>query len=133
MATARAAIGTLLQRNGTTVALVSDIEGPTLKGDTIDTTNHDNADNYKEFIVGLKEGGTVKLTIFFDPLETTHTGLITSFNARALDTWTIVPPVVGSPSWTFTGVITQLDNKYKVNAAIVADVTIQVSGAPAFA
>jgi hypothetical protein len=132
MATPRAAIGTLLQHNGTTVALVSDIEGPGMKGDTIDVTNHDNLDNYKQFIVGLLEGGDVKLKLFFDPLEATHTQLITAMNARALDTYTIVPPVAGGPSWSFTGVLTQLASKFKVNAAIEVDATIKVSGAPTF-
>lgn len=130
MATPRAAIGTLLRRNGATVALVNDIEGPNCKGDTIDVTNHDNVDRYKEFIVGLKEGGDVKAKIWYDPLEGTHTGLFTSFNARALDTWSITPPVAGGATWSFTAVMTQLDTKYKVNGAIEADITLKVSGAP---
>jgi predicted secreted protein len=132
MATPRAAIGTLLQRNGTTVALVSDIEGLNLKGDTIDVTNHNNPNNYKEFIVGLKEGGDVKAKIFYDPLDATHTGLFTAFDGRTLDAWTIVPPVAGTPTWGFTGVLTQFDTKYKVNGAIEADITIKCSGAPTY-
>lgn len=133
MATARAAIGTILQHNGTSVALVSDIEGPGLKGDTIDTTNHDNADRYKEFIVGLKEGGDVKLKIFFDPLESTHTALLTAFEARTLDTYAIIPPVAGSPAWAILALVIAFDNKFKVNAAMEADVTLKVSGKPTFA
>jgi len=133
MATARAAIGTLLQHNGATVALVSDIEGPAMKGDTIDITNHSDPINYKQFIVGLLEGGDVKIKIFFDPLEGTHTDLITSMNNRALDTWTIVPPVAGTPSWSFTSVLTQFETTFKVNAAIEGTITVKVSGQPTFA
>jgi predicted secreted protein len=133
MATPRAAIGTLLKRNGTTVALVSDINGPGMKGDTIDVTNHDNPDNYKQFIVGLKEGGDVKAKIYFDPAETTHTDLISAFEARSLDSWAIVPPVAGVTGWTFTGVLTQFDSKFKVNGPMEADITIKVSGKPTWA
>ena len=104
-----------------------------MKGDTIDVTNHDNSDNYKQFIIGTKEGGDVKAKVYFDPMETTHTGLIDAFEARSMDTWTIVPPVVGSPSWSFTGVLTQFDSKFKVNGPIEADITIKVSGRPTFA
>lgn len=104
-----------------------------MKGDTIDVTNHDNPDNYKEFIVGLLEGGDVKVKIFFDPLDTTQTDLITAMNDRTLDTYTIVPPVSGSPSWSFTAVLTQFDSKFKVNAAMEADLTMKVSGKPVFA
>jgi hypothetical protein len=132
MATPRAAVGTKLARNGTVVAIITDIEGPGLKGDTIDVTNHDNADSHKEFIVGLLEGGDVKAKILFDPLEATHTGLITALQARALDTWTITYPaaITGAPVWTFTGVLTQFDVKAKVKDSLEADITIKVSGKP---
>jgi hypothetical protein len=132
MATARAAIGTKLARNGTVIALMSDIEGPGLKGDTIDTTNHDNPDNHKEFIVGLLEGGDVKGKIFFDPSDGTQTGLITSLQGRTLDNWTVTYPGVTN-GWTFTGLLTQFDVKAKVKDALEADITIKVSAKPTFA
>jgi predicted secreted protein len=132
MATPRAAIGTLLKRNGTTVALVADIDGPGMKGDTVDVTNHDNADGYKEFIVSTKEGGDVKAKLYWDPLEEVHTDLISTFEDRSLDTWSIVPPV-GTASWSFTGVITAFHTKWKATGAIEADLTIKVSGKPTFA
>lgn len=134
MAQARAAIGTKLARNGTVIALMSDIDGPGLKGDTIDVTNHDNDDFHKEFIVGLREGGDVKGKIFFDPTEATHTGLIASLQAATLDAWTITyPAAAGGGAWTFTGVLTQYDVKAKVKDALEADITIKVSGKPVFA
>lgn len=135
MATARAAIGYTLARNGTPIALLSDIDGPGLKGDTIDVTNHNNADYHKEFIVGLLEGGDLKAKIFYDPLEATHTALVTAMQARAMDTWTLTPPavIVGAASWTFTGVLTQFDTKAKVKDAIEADITVKVSGKPVLA
>lgn len=140
MATPRAAIGTLLQKgNGaspevfTTVATVGNITGPGLKGDTIDVTNHDNTTMYKEFIVGLKEGGDVKFVLYFDPTETTHTGLITTFENRTVSNWKLELPVSPAQGWSFAGVVTAFDNKFDVNGAIMADVTIKVSGKPTFA
>ena|SRR5690348_10026136 len=140
MATPRAAIGTLLQKGDgaspevfTTVATVGNISGPGLKGDTIDVTNHDNVDRYKQFIVGLKDGGEVKFTLYFDPVETTHTGLITTFEARTVGNWKLALPISPVQSWTFAGVVTGFENKFDVNAAMTADVTIKVSGKPSFA
>ncbi len=139
MATPRAAIGTLLQIEETpgagdyrTVALVGNIDGPNLKGDTIDVTNHDNVDMYKEFIVGLKEGGDVKFKLYFDPLEITHTDALATFEARTVANWKIVLPVDGAPAWAFAGVITAFNPKHDVNAALTADCTIKTSGRPVF-
>lgn len=133
MAQARAAIGTKLSRNGAVIALMSDIDGPGLKGDTIDVTNHDNPDFHKEFIIGLREGGDVKGKIFFDPTEGTHTGLIAALQAATLDNWTITYPAAAGGSWAFVGVLTQYDVKAKVKDALEADITIKVSGKPVFA
>ena len=132
MATAVAAIGTKLARNGTVIALMSDIDGPGLKGDTIDITNHDNADNHKEFIVGLLEGGDLKGKIYFDPTEGTQTGLITAMQSRTLDDWTLTYPG-GTHHWSFSGVLTQFDVKAKVKDALEADITIKISGKPVYA
>lgn len=133
MAQARAAIGTKLSRAGGVIALMSDIDGPGLKGDTIDVTNHDNPDFHKEFIVGLREGGDVKGKIFFDPTEATHTGLIGSLQAATLEAWTITYPTAAGGGWSFTGVLTAYDVKSKVKDALEADITIKVSGKPTFA
>lgn len=135
MAQARAAIGYTLSRNGTPIALLSDIDGPGLKGDTIEVTNHNNPDNHKEFIVGLLEGGDLKVKIYYDPLDSTHQGLVTAMQARTMDTWVLTPPAViaGAPSWTFSGYLTQFDTKAKVKDAIEADVTVKVSGKPVLA
>lgn len=126
-----AAIGTKLALNGTVIALMSDIDGPGLKGDVIDTTNHDNVDRHKEFIIGLREGGDIKGKIFFDPADATQTALITALQAGTLDTYTVTYPAGGG--WTATGVLTQFDTKAKVKDALEADITIKVSGKPVFA
>jgi predicted secreted protein len=140
MATPRAAIGTLLQKEDTpgsgnyvTVALVGNIDGPNLKGDTIDVTNHDNVDMYKEFIVGLKEGGDVKFKLYFDPLELTHQDVIDTFENRTVANWKIVLPVTAAPAWSFAAVVTAFDPKHDVNGALTADCTVKTSGRPVFA
>jgi predicted secreted protein len=127
---ATAAIGTKLSLNGTVIALMSDIEGPGLKGDTIDVTNHDNVDNHKEFIVGLLEGGDIKGKIFFDAADGTQTALITALQSRTPSTIGITYPKGGG--WTGTGVLTQFDIKAKVKDALEADITIKISGKPIF-
>jgi hypothetical protein len=139
MAVKHHAFGALLKAgNGaspevfTTIASIADITGPTPKVDTIDTTTHDNPDKYKTFISGLREGGDVKCPIFFDPADTSHTGLITALEAAATQNYQIQLSML-SPTykWAFAGLITEMGHTYKVNGAIMADVTIKVSGRPA--
>lgn len=118
----------------TTIAQCGDLTGPDQKVDTIDTTTHDNADKYKTFIGGLKEGGDIKVPIFFDPTNSTHQGLLTTIDAAVTVNFQIALPMV-SPAykWSFAGLITQLGHTYKVNGAIMADLTIKVSGKPTLA
>lgn len=132
-----AAIGTLVQLEdspgaGTysTVAQVGGITGPSMKGDKIDTTTHDAANQgYKTFITGLKEGGTVKFPVFHDPTLTSHARLVANFNAGQPENWRVKPPFASSFGWSFAGVVLDLGNKYELNGAAMMDITIEVSGA----
>jgi hypothetical protein len=132
------AFGALLKRGDgaspevfTVIAHIADITGPTPKVDTIDTTTHDNPDKYKTFISGLREGGDVKVPIFFDPADITHSGLIAALEAAGNQNYQITLPMI-SPAykWSFAGLITEMGHSYKVNDAIKADLTIKVSGKP---
>jgi len=42
-----------------TIGKLSNISCPEISADTIDVTNHDNTDGYREFIQGLRDGGEV--------------------------------------------------------------------------
>lgn len=143
-----AAFGTLLKvGNGaspevfTTVAQVGNIAGPGMKADTIDVSNHNQANAYKQFIVSLKEGGDVKFELFFDPNDTTQNftapvpgtspgGVQGIFESRLVVDWQLVLPVSPAAMWTFSGAVTAFDNKYDVTGAIMASCTIKVSGKP---
>lgn len=136
-----AAFGTLLKKGDgaspevfTTIAQIGmDISGPGQKADTIDTTCHNQANPYKTFIAGLLEGGDVKLPAFFDPANATHTGLITTFEARQPVNFQLCPPFSPAVKWTFAGLMTDIGHTYKGKDATMADVTIKVSGKPTLA
>lgn len=117
----------------TAVAQIGDITGPEQKVDTIDTTTHNDTSGYKTFIGGLKESGDVKVPIFFDPANSTHTGVMTTLAAGVLVNWKITLPTSPVTSWSFQGLVTHLGHHYKMKDAIMADLTIKVSGAPTLA
>lgn len=135
-----AAYGTLLSKgNGaspevfTPVAQIQDLTGPAQKVDTIDTTTHDGGNGYKAFIGGLKEGGDIKVPILFDPANATHTGLIATLNAGLVVNWKITLPTSPAVNWTFAGLVTDLSHSYKMNGALMSDLTIKVSAKPTLA
>lgn len=135
-----AAFGALLKKGDgaspevfTAIAQIGDITGPDQKVDTIDTTTHNQANKYKAFIGGLMEGGDVKLPVFFDPANATHTGLITTLEAGVLANYQLSLPVSPAVKWSFAGLITNLGHTYKMNGAVMADLTVKVSGKPTLA
>lgn len=145
MAQARAGIGTLLKMGDgaspevfTTIALMNNIDGPGLKADTYESTNHDTAGGWKTFITGLKEAGEVSGKMFFDVTENTHkdatTGLIGVYKANTVKNWQLhvagTSPVI---KWSFAAVITQLNFHYPVNGIQECDFSMKVSGAPTLA
>jgi hypothetical protein len=136
-----AAFGTLIQKETTpgsgvytTIAqLGHDITGPGQKSDTIDTTTHNQTSPYKSFISGLREGGDVKFPVFFDPNDATHADLIATFEGGVPINFRLLPPFVPAVGWSFAGLIIDVGHHYKIKDAVMADITIKVSGRPVLA
>lgn len=136
-----AAFGTLLKKGDgaspeafTTLAQIgADLTGPGQKSDTIDTTTHNQTSPYKSFMAGLREGGDVKVPVFFDANNATHTGLITTFEAGVPVNWQLVPPFSPTAKWSFAGLLVDIGHTYKIKDAVMADITIRVSGKPTLA
>lgn len=51
----------------TVVAQVRDIAGPNQSSDVIETTSRDNANLYKTYLAGLRDGGEVTFDLVYDP------------------------------------------------------------------
>jgi hypothetical protein len=136
-----AAFGTLLEKETapgsglyTTIAQIGhDITGPGQKSDTIDTTTHNQTSPYKSFIAGLREGGDIKLPLFFDPNDATHSGLVATFEAGVPVNFRLVPPFVPPVAWSFAGLVIDIGHTYKIKDAVMAEITIKVSGRPVLA
>jgi predicted secreted protein len=134
------ALGTLLKigdgggpETFTTIAEVMSISGPGLTSDTIDVTSHSSTGGFREFIMGLSDGGEVTFTINYNPTQATHnatTGLLRDYINRTRRNFKIVFPDGSSTTWSFTGVVTGFSMSAPTDAQLSADVTIKVSGAP---
>ena len=113
------------------IAEVRDMDGPALKMETVDVTSHSSASGWAEHIGTTLEAGELSLEIGYVPSASSHSsasGLI-----RFLTGKTARPFQIGFPdgtAWEFSGLVTAFKPKAAVKGDLVADVSIQVTGAP---
>jgi predicted secreted protein len=132
------AFGTQFKRDTTgsgsfaTVANVSDISGPGRSRDAIEVTAHDSANQYREFVKGLKDGGEVTITINYDPAQSTHADLDADFEEDELRDYQVVilPGDDDEHTWEFSGLITALGDAFPIDDRMEREVTVKISGKP---
>jgi len=133
--------GTLLKRETSfgstvfvTIAEVKSMDGPGMKGDTIDVTTHSSAASgaWREKISSLLDPGEVSFTINLVPSLAAHKSLLSDFTTRTKTNFQMVFPDGGSTTWSFTGYITQFGAKAEVDGVLEADMTVTLTGAPTF-
>lgn len=138
------AAGTLLKigNGGTptetfaTIAEVTDISGPKMSLDKIETTSHDSVDGWKEYIGGLLSAGDVTFDVNFSPTGATHgytSGLLRDMVQRTKRSFQIVFPDAGRTTWLFTALVTGFDPKSPVEDALTASITLTITGKPGLA
>lgn len=132
--------GTLLQIGDgavsqmfTTIGNVMNISGPSLALETIDTTSHDTADKFREFIGGLRDAGEVSFSVNFLPSHATQSstsGLIKDLEDATLRDFQIVFPFTAVVTWAITALVTGYTPTAPIDDKMTADVTLKVSGKP---
>ncbi len=143
MSGALAAFGTFLKigdgggpETFTTIAEVTDLGGPKLKRDTIDVTNHSSSGKWREFLAGLKDGGTVSMKLNFIPTNATHsptTGLLNDFDDGTLRNFKLYFTDAGPTIASFAAIVTSFEPAEPVDGALTADSELKVSGAVSWA
>lgn len=129
------AFGTTFTWNSVVIANLTAINGIELSMDTIETTSHQSANNYKEFIGGLLDAGEVSIEGNFEYTDTTgQVAMMTDMNARTSRTAVITFPAATGSTWTFTGLVTGLKvGDAGLDGAIPFSARIKPSGKPTFA
>jgi predicted secreted protein len=127
---ALAAFGMEIRRNGTPVAGVRSISGPSLSVDTEDVTAHDSIDAFEEAVATIIRSGEVTLEINYTPTEATHRnasgGLLNDLVSKNAATWTIV--LGANTIASFSGFVTAFSVSGEVSGALTASVTIKPTG-----
>lgn len=128
--------GTTSQPTWTQIANLTTIGEIGLESDEIDVTTLDSSDDFKEYIGGAKDGGTIDLggNIVTDA---GLSQLYTLANSRAVKEFKIEYPLKGEETtaayWTVTGYIASCkDGEKTVDGLLTFSSGIRVSGAPEF-
>lgn len=136
MSAAIPAKGTLLMVGSTPIAEIIGLQGPSMKLDTVDVTNHQSLSGWKECIPTLKHGGEVSFEINFIPTNATHRnivgGLIYLFDQGILQPFTLVWPDTAGTSWAFSSYVTGFTPAAPHDGKLSAAVTLKVSGPVSF-
>lgn len=111
----------------TTIPGVEGLSGPTGTKQQIEVTALN--DTAAKFVAGLPDYGDVTFTLYWDPADTTHQKLLTSYQtANSTDDFKITCSDAGAAEVAFTGQVTGWKWNLNKGAAASVEVTVKVSG-----
>lgn len=117
---------------------IKDITGPNVSRSTIDVTSHSSPNNFKQYLTTRWEGGDISFDLLLDPQDAVHRRLVDKLGsggaADAVDTFIIRFPAAPNKAkwatWEFEGFLSGLPLNLPVEDAVMASVTLQMTGAP---
>jgi predicted secreted protein len=127
-----AAKGVVLTYNSQAVGELDNVELTGSNGEDIDITNHDSPDDYKEYVLGLLDGGEISCTGNYVASNAGQAAIIAAHYARTSNAWTVVYPDTGDSQFAGNGYV----KSFKVTAPVAGKLsiafTVKISGKPTF-
>ena len=117
----------------TAIGQVKDIAGPGIARGTVDVTDHDSTDGFREFLGGLVDGGEVTFVIGYDNANAQHAALITNLASTTCTKATFQLTLTvcsGTAVWTWGGFVIGFNPAAPVEGENTAEVGVKVSGKP---
>ena len=113
------------------IANVDAIGDLSLTADEIEDTVYGTG-GWKTFVQGLKDGGTVDLTLNYLSTDTSHNRLVTAFNAGTSELYTVTFP--DSSTFKFTAFVSGVGIAVPKDEKVQRTFTLRIDGktAPAF-
>lgn len=120
---------TIFKFNNQTLDQVSDLSLSGFSRNFIDVTTFDSPGSFREYIEGVKEVGTVSLTLVLNPSGSTHLLLSNNFQQ---ETASFVPCEVdfaaSGKKYQFSASVASLGHTVPLDDAITLDVELQTTG-----
>tara|TARA_Y100000593_G_C4124044_1_gene244115 strand:+ start:30 stop:446 length:417 start_codon:yes stop_codon:yes gene_type:complete len=131
MATARDSFGTVLQVDVsgtfTSVGNLTSVGFLDASYEDIDTTTMDTTGGKAFLPSALYDGGTISCTVLYDPDDSRHEALKTSFDARTTESWKIQLSDT-TDTITFSGYVKSMSGTAEVDGALSMSFSIKVTG-----
>jgi len=108
-----------------TIGSITKIGGPDKKRETQDTTALDTVGGYRTFIGGLRDGGSIKLSMIFT--RDTYELMNRDFESDVTKDYMITLPDEDRTTFEFSGLVTELPLSVD-EKIITADCSIKISG-----
>lgn len=120
---------TLTVAAGAAIVGVTQISGPGITLDTVDTTAHDSVDGWEEAVATILRSGEVTLDINYVPTAATHknagTGLLAIMLGRTSPVWTLA---FTGGSWLFNAFVTGFEPSAPHDGKLSATITLKPTG-----
>lgn len=110
------------------MAEVFAISGPNMSRTMIDDTTFDSADDYREFIAGIRDAGPVSLSMNFTRDE--YEQAKADFEDDTKQNYEMILPDSDTTSLEFEALISDLPLDVPLDDKITCDVAFQISGKP---
>ena len=95
-------------------------------------SNMGSPNTYKEFIAGLRDGGSISVEGNYIPKDASQSPILTDFHAGTSSTWTItLPNSLGT--WTATCFVQDVSPSIPVDDRITYSMTLKITGKPTLA
>lgn len=131
------AIGTKLKRNGTEIALVTNISPPETSVDTQDATTLSSVDGFEEVLPTIIRSGDSNIGLLLDPTDTGQKQFLTDLESRDLVDYEIEFPAADSDSagetYPFSAYVTGFAiGEITPDGLLTATVTLKATGEHGF-
>ena len=134
MTEANASFGTSITIDGAAIAELTNIGGVDISMDTIDVTNHDSPDGYREHIAGLIDAGEIPIEGNFYPGDAGQVALLTALNSRAVKPFVITFPASVGAAWSFNALVTGfMAADAPVEGVLPFSASLKITGKPTLA
>lgn len=133
--TVRTGVGTTvaISSNGgltySTVARVLAIDGPAITAEPVEVSTLDSVDGVKEFVAGLRDGGDLRLAVYWLKGETTHRALRDAVNNDSPLRFRIAWPTTPASYSTFDGQVAESAFTTGPNEGVQAALAVKITGA----
>jgi predicted secreted protein len=123
-----AAKGALLKQGATTIGQVFNIQGPGATTETLDVSDHDTTDAWREFVASFIDGGELTAEIHYDPALASHRLLYALQHARSVDAWSVTFPDATAEVASFNALVTNVEPGAPSDGKLTCSLSLKISG-----